>query len=68
MIDSSVLHKLKPTIHELIELLKKAKADERNVTSSVAAHNLLLDDSKLFDFDSNLKVNPPLRFLRPQPS
>ncbi|MDP2388268.1 MAG: dihydroorotase [Bacteroidota bacterium] len=44
-----------------VDLLKKAKADERNVTSSVAAHNLLLDDSKLFDFDSNLKVNPPLR-------
>ncbi|HEY1040224.1 MAG TPA: dihydroorotase [Bacteroidia bacterium] len=44
-----------------VDLLKKAKADERAVTASVAAHNLLLDDTKLADFDSNLKVNPPLR-------
>lgn len=44
-----------------VDLLKRAKADGLKVTASVAAHNLLLDDSKLSDFDSNFKVNPPLR-------
>ncbi|MDH4129484.1 MAG: dihydroorotase [Spirochaetota bacterium] len=44
-----------------VDLLKKAKADGLKITASVAAHNLLLDDTKLFDFDSNYKVNPPLR-------
>lgn len=44
-----------------VDLLKRAKADGLKITASVAAHNLLLDDTKLFDFDANYKVNPPLR-------
>lgn len=44
-----------------VELIKKAKANGLHVTCGVAAHNLLLDDSVLHDFDSNYKVNPPLR-------
>lgn len=44
-----------------IELIKKAKANGLNVTAGVAAHNLLLDDTVLEGFDTNYKVDPPLR-------
>ena len=44
-----------------VDLLKKAKANGLNVTCGVAAVNLFLDDSSLTDFDTNYKVNPPLR-------
>jgi dihydroorotase len=41
--------------------IRKAKTLGIKVTASVAAINLLLDDTALSDFDSNLKVLPPLR-------
>lgn len=44
-----------------VELVKRAKSDGLRVTASVAAHNLLLDDTSLSGFDTNFKVNPPLR-------
>lgn len=44
-----------------VELIKKAKAKKLNITCGVAAYNLLLDDSELEGFDTNHKVNPPLR-------
>ena len=44
-----------------IDLIKKAKAAGLNITCGVAAVNLFLDDSALTDFDTNFKVNPPLR-------
>lgn len=44
-----------------IELVKKAKAAGLNVTCGVAAANLYFDDQALKEFDTNLKLNPPLR-------
>lgn len=44
-----------------VELIKKAKANGLQITCGVVAHNLLLDDTVLSDFDTNYKVNPPLR-------
>ncbi len=44
-----------------VELLKKAKANDLKVTCGVAAINLFLDDTSLAEFDTNYKVNPPLR-------
>lgn len=44
-----------------VELIRKAKANGLNVTCGVAAVNLMLDDSVLKDFDTNYKLNPPLR-------
>lgn len=44
-----------------VELIKKAKTNGLQLTCGVAAHNLLLDDTVLSDFDTNYKVNPPLR-------
>ena len=44
-----------------VELIKKAKAKKLNISCGVAAYNLLLDDTELEGFDTNYKVNPPLR-------
>lgn len=44
-----------------VELIKKAKAKKLNITCGVAAYNLLLEDTALEGFDTNCKVNPPLR-------
>ncbi len=38
-----------------------AKKNGLNITCDVAVHNLLFDDSVLRDYDTNYKVNPPLR-------
>lgn len=44
-----------------VELIKKAKAKKLNITCGVTAYNLLLDETALEGFDTNCKVNPPLR-------
>jgi dihydroorotase len=44
-----------------VDLIKKAKSNGLNVTAGVASVNLLLDDSVLKEFDTNYKLNPPLR-------
>lgn len=44
-----------------VQLVRDAKKRGLKVTASVAALNLILTDDSLVDFDSNLKVNPPLR-------
>ncbi len=52
-----------PTIStaKSVQLIKDAKKKGLQVTCSVAAHNLVLTDNELKDFDSNTKVLPPLR-------
>jgi dihydroorotase len=49
-----------------VALIKKAKADGYNVTCDVALHNLLFTDQDLNNFDTNLKVFPPLGNLADQ--
>ena len=44
-----------------VDLIREAKAKGLPITAEVAAHNLLLDDSQLEEYDTNLKVFPPLR-------
>ena len=44
-----------------VDLIKKAKAKKLNITCGVAAYNLLLDETEVEGFDTNYKVNPPLR-------
>lgn len=51
------------TAHALRQIAK-AKKKGLNVTCDVAAHNLIFDDSVLSDYDTNYKVNPPLRNKR----
>jgi dihydroorotase len=44
-----------------LDLVKKAKSAGLHITCGVAAANLLLDDSVLKEFDTNFKLDPPLR-------
>ena len=44
-----------------IELIKKAKAEGLQVTCSVTPYHLTFSDEDLQAYDTNLKVNPPLR-------
>lgn len=46
---------------ESVDLIKKAKTKGLQVTCDVAAHNLVYTDEEVIGFDSNFKVNPPLR-------
>ena len=46
---------------ESVELIRSAKKKGLKVTCDVPIYNLLLDDSKILDFDTNYKVYPPLR-------
>jgi dihydroorotase len=44
-----------------VRSIAKAKKEGLNVTCDVAIANLVYDDSTLMEFDTNYKVNPPLR-------
>jgi dihydroorotase len=44
-----------------VELIRRAKKDGQNVTAEVAPHHLLLTDESCRSFDTNFKMNPPLR-------
>ncbi len=46
---------------ESVQLIRSAKKKGLKVTCDVPIYNLLLDDSKILDFDTNYKVYPPLR-------
>jgi dihydroorotase len=44
-----------------VELIRRAKADGQSVTAEVAPHHLLLTDECCRSYDTNFKMNPPLR-------
>jgi dihydroorotase len=44
-----------------VDLVRKAKAEGISVTCEVAPHHLVLTDESLFNYNTNLKMNPPLR-------
>ena len=44
-----------------VELIRRAKRDGLSVTAEVAPHHLLLTDENCRGFDTNYKMNPPLR-------
>jgi len=44
-----------------IEMIRAAKQKGLSVSCDVAAHQLIFTDEDLADFDTNLRVNPPLR-------
>lgn len=55
------LHAATISTAQAVDQIRQAKARKLRVTASVAAHHLLLDDSRLSGFDSLYKVLPPLR-------
>ena len=44
-----------------VDLIREAKSKGLNVTADVSSYHLLLNDTELESYNSNLKVNPPLR-------
>ncbi|WKK64837.1 dihydroorotase [Lutimonas zeaxanthinifaciens] len=52
------------TTHKGVQLVKEAKKKGLDVTCSVAAHHLYLTDEEISSFDTNYKVNPPLRAVK----
>ncbi|GAG49622.1 unnamed protein product, partial [marine sediment metagenome] len=44
-----------------VHIVKEAKKKKINITAEVTPHHLFLTDSCLENYETNLKVNPPLR-------
>jgi len=44
-----------------VELIRAAKEDSLPITCEVTPHHLLLTEQRCADYDTNYKVNPPLR-------
>jgi dihydroorotase len=44
-----------------VDIIRKAKDDGLPVTCEVTPHHLLLTDDAIADYDTNYKMNPPLR-------
>ena len=44
-----------------VALIREAKAQGLDISCSVAIHNLIFTDVRLENYDTNCKVNPPLR-------
>ncbi len=57
----SRLHFTGVTSPKSLEYIKRAKDSNINVTCSVTPYHLFFCDEDLMDYDTNLKVNPPLR-------
>jgi dihydroorotase len=51
---------------ESVQLIREAKQKGMNISASVAAHQFAFTDADLKDFDTNLKVKPPLRTEKDQ--
>ncbi len=57
----SRLHFTGVSTKKSLEYIKKAKTNGIAITCSVTPYHLLFSDDDLVEYDTNLKVNPPLR-------
>jgi dihydroorotase len=55
------LHVLHLSSAGSIDLVRRAKAEGLRVTAEVTPHHLVFTDEDLLTYDTNFKVNPPLR-------
>jgi len=55
------IHIAHVSTQEGVELIRQAKRQGINVTAEVTPHHLTLTEENLINYDTNLKVNPPLR-------
>lgn len=58
---NATIHLTNITTKKSVQLIKEAKAKGLKVTADTNSYHLLLDETELETFDSNLKVLPPLR-------
>ena len=57
----SKLHITGVSLATSVDMIKKAKKEGVNISSSVALHHLVFTDKDIVGYNTNLKVNPPLR-------
>ncbi|MGB8952406.1 MAG: dihydroorotase [Candidatus Aminicenantales bacterium] len=57
----SRIHFAHVSVKGAVQLIQEAKRKKIQVTAEATPHHLLLSDSLLEGYDTNLKVNPPLR-------
>lgn len=62
--NESPIHFTTISTAEAVGMIRAAKAKGIKVTCDVAAHHLIFTDREIMGFDSNYKVNPPLRTQR----
>jgi dihydroorotase len=55
------IHLMGVSTEKSVQLIRDAKAKGLAITAAAHAYNLFWNDSMLADFDTNYKVNPPLR-------
>ncbi|OGW80279.1 MAG: hypothetical protein A2Z83_02610 [Omnitrophica bacterium GWA2_52_8] len=55
------LHICHVSTRQAVETVRRAKADGIKVTCEVTPHHLALTDESFMDYDTNFKMNPPLR-------
>lgn len=55
------IHLMCISTNSSVEQVRRAKQEKLSVTADVAAHHLLFTDAALESYDSNFKVDPPLR-------
>tara|TARA_B100001175_G_scaffold175401_1_gene148966 strand:+ start:934 stop:2229 length:1296 start_codon:yes stop_codon:yes gene_type:complete len=55
------LHILHVSTKESVELIKKFKSKDGLITSEVCPHHLYFSDEDIKEFNTNLKVGPPIR-------
>lgn len=58
---NSRLHLSTISSYNALKKIKKAKSENLNLTTDVAAYNLILNTDSTKDFDTNMKLLPPLR-------
>lgn len=58
---NAAIHISNISTQKSVELIRQAKAKGLKVTASANIYNIALEDSLLNGFDSNYKLNPPLR-------
>ena len=55
------IHIAHVSVKGAIDMIRQAKTNKIKVTAEVTPHHLFLNDDSLSNYDTNLKVNPPLR-------
>jgi len=58
---NSKLHISNISTAQSVNNIKKAKKDKLNISTNISAHQIILTDELCTDFNTNLKVMPPLR-------
>ncbi|MCX6296523.1 MAG: dihydroorotase, partial [Bacteroidetes bacterium] len=58
---NAAMHITNISTQKSVDLIRQAKVKGLKITASANAYNIALDENNLIEFDSNYKLNPPLR-------